>query len=352
MPFLRNAWYVIGFQTEFTEKPIRRQILGEWMAIFRDENGTLCAVEDRCPHRFVPLSMGKVEGSQIRCGYHGLAFSGHDGKCTDRPMDDEGPIPPKLCIKAYPTVEKHLVVWAWMGAKEKADPALIADFGLLDNPNFKSVPGYIHMKANQGLIADNLLDLSHVQFLHPHIASQGDLSQFQNKVETEATAVWSRLYRPSVIPNMFQKKMWGSASERGDSYGDVRFSVPGNIMAYTSVVEEGQPWDSGLMVPSAHLLTPETEYSTHYFWTAGRNALQEDEALDKILHDAVYEVFSTQDGPMIEAQQEAMGESTDFLAHNPVILKPDAAGIRARRMMNKLIREEQAGENLSAVAAE
>ena len=297
--------------------------------------------------------MGKVEGSQIRCGYHGVAFSGHDGSCTDRPMDNDGAMPPKLCIKAYPTVEKHLVVWAWMGAKEKADPALIYDFGLLDHPDFKSVPGYLHMKANQGLIADNLLDLSHVQFLHPAIASQGDISQFQNRVESEnGDTVWSRLYRPSVVPNQFQRKMWGSTSERGDSYGDVRFTVPGNIMAYTAVVEEGEPENSGVMTPSAHLLTPETEYSTHYFWTAGRNRLQDEEALDKILYDAVMEVFTTQDGPMIEAQQRAMGESTDFLSHNPVILKADAAGIRARRMMNKLIREEQAGENLSAVAAE
>ena len=83
--------------------------------------------------------------------------------------------------------------------------------------------------------------------------------------------------------------------------------------------------------------------STMSRWVTGCNAKQDDKKITDMLQTGVAHILSTQDGPMAEAEQAAMADETDFLAHKPLILKADAAGIRARRILRKLIREEQQG---------
>jgi hypothetical protein len=181
-----------------------------------------------------------------------------------------------------------------------------------------------------------------VNYLHPQIASTSHWSEWDNRVVVEGNTVWSRLFRPSQIPGVFQRMLWDSPSERGDGRGDVRWDPPSVLFANTAITEVGADLDStGMHTPSAHFLTPETEHSTHYFWTSGRNVRLDDAKISEMLQQGVASVFGTQDGPMAEAEQAAMGDSTDFLAHKPLILKADAAGIRARRILRRLIREEQ-----------
>jgi vanillate O-demethylase monooxygenase subunit len=355
MPFLKNAWYVAGFTHEVAEKPVSRRICDQLLVLFRKGDGSVAVLEDRCPHRFVPLSAGWVEGDSIRCVYHGLRFDAA-GRCDERPNDD-GPMPPQLCVRSFPTAERYGCVWIWMGDAEAADPATIPDFGFIaDTEKYDHVFGYLNVKANHELISDNLLDLSHVHYLHPQIKPEDGFEKYQNKVEQDGDTIWSKLWKPGYAPGAFQRSLWGSDSPTADGRSDVRWDAPSYLLATTALTEVGQSIEDGALLPNAHLITPETEYSSHYFWVVGRNTRRGDKELSALLEQVVGDVFLTQDGPVIEAQQRAMGEATDFLAQRPVILKADAAGIRARRVLKRLKDREANGgavdEALLETAAE
>ena len=79
--FLRNCWYVAAWAAEVGAAPLARTICGAPVALFRTGSGEAVALEDRCCHRNLPLSMGRVEGEALRCGYHGLLFD-RDGRVT------------------------------------------------------------------------------------------------------------------------------------------------------------------------------------------------------------------------------------------------------------------------------
>lgn len=349
--FLKNSWYVAGPADDFGEALVSRRICDRQIVLYRKGDGTLVALEDRCPHRFVPLSMGTREGDSLRCGYHGLRF-GPDGVCDEKP-GGAAENPSAICVSAFPITERYGYAWMWMGEQDRADPNLIPDFSFIVDPDYKCENGYLMVQGHHELIADNLLDLSHVNYLHPQLASTSHWSEWDNRVEVDGNTVWSRLKRPNQVPGAFQKMMWGSESERGDGRGDVRWDAPSVLFANTAITEVGDDIDTtGLQTPSAHFLTPETATTTHYFWVTGRNKQQDNQQITDALQAGVGQVFSTQDGPMVEAEQRAMGDSVDLLAHKPVILKADAAALRARRILKRLIRDEQAGDAVFAEAAE
>ncbi|EHJ61744.1 aromatic ring-hydroxylating dioxygenase subunit alpha [Novosphingobium pentaromativorans] len=346
--FLKNVWYVAGPSSDFGEDVVSRRICDRPVAFYRKSDGSIAALHDRCPHRFVPLSMGQREDDSLRCGYHGLRF-GPDGVCDDKPAGDQEN-PAKICTQHFAVEERYGYAWIWMGEAENAKPAMIPDFSFITSGEFKCEAGYLKVQGHHELITDNLLDLSHVNYLHPQISGGSHWSEWDNRVEVDGNTVWSRLSRPNQKPGAFQKMLWGSDSERGDGRGDVRWDAPSVLYANTAITEVGADIEtSGFHTPSAHFLTPETATSTHYFWVTGRNMAKDDEKVSAMMEKGVGEVFETQDGPMVEAEQEAMGNSTDFLAHKPLILKADAAGIRARRILRKLIRDEQETEGSTAV---
>ena len=161
--FLRNYWYVAALDDEVRERPLGRTILGEPVVLFRAANGTLHAFEDRCAHRRLPLSMGKVIGDALQCHYHGLRFDG-SGKCVRVPGQEH--IPQNARVRTYPVVERHRWIWIWMGDPALADPAQICDFHWLQDPDWGAKPSYLHVEANWQLVVDNLLDLTHLAFVH------------------------------------------------------------------------------------------------------------------------------------------------------------------------------------------
>ena len=123
--FLRNSWYVAAWNHELIDgRKLPRTILERPIVMYRGESGKVVALDDRCCHRAAPLSMGRIEGDDIRCMYHGMKFD-PSGKCIQIPGQDM--IPPKLGVRSYPVVERYNLIWIWMGETEKADPNLIVD---------------------------------------------------------------------------------------------------------------------------------------------------------------------------------------------------------------------------------
>ncbi|HTR63709.1 MAG TPA: Rieske 2Fe-2S domain-containing protein, partial [Candidatus Binataceae bacterium] len=162
--FVRNCWYMAGWSRDFPrDRPTPATILDEAIVIYRTGTGTPVAMQDRCCHRFAPLSMGRIEGDAVRCMYHGFKFA-PSGKCIEIPGQSK--IPPQACVRTYPIVDRHSGAWVWMGDPALADEALIPNFVGIDDPAWAMKPGRMDYNANYILINDNLLDLSHIPFLH------------------------------------------------------------------------------------------------------------------------------------------------------------------------------------------
>jgi vanillate O-demethylase monooxygenase subunit len=162
--FLRNCWYAAGWSRDFATAALTGvTILNEPVVIYRTRDGEAVALQDRCCHRFAPLSMGRIEGDDLRCMYHGLKFA-PSGKCIEIP--GQAKIPPQACVRNYPIIDRHSIAWIWMGDAARADEALIPNFVGVDDPTWAMKPGRMDYNANYVLINDNLLDLSHLAFLH------------------------------------------------------------------------------------------------------------------------------------------------------------------------------------------
>ena len=336
MPFAKNVWYVAAHAHELEDGMAARTIAGEPVVMFRKESGEVAALEDRCPHRFVPLSMGKRVGDTLQCGYHGLRFDA-TGACAEAPNDEEQRA--RICVRTFVAVERYAMIWLWFGAVEDADPALIPAFDFITDPDYAVARGHSHFKANYQMLADNLLDLSHVHYLHPGVHEGSNFADFTNKVKVDGDTVWSMLWRHHYHIDEKRRAMFAMASTDVEGQGHSRWNAPGNILVDTGYWDHGKSIADGVRSPSAHLLTPETEHSTHYFWLSGRNFELGNEAMTQATAANMRRIFETEDGPMCEAQQLALGESTDFLSQQPIVLRADAAGLAARRVIKRKLRE-------------
>jgi phenylpropionate dioxygenase-like ring-hydroxylating dioxygenase large terminal subunit len=343
MSFLRNTWYVAALDEELGRDMFTRTILGEPVLMYRKQDGEAVAMLDRCAHRFAPLSRGTLIGDNVQCGYHGLQFD-CSGKCVVNPHGD-GKIPAAARVKHFPVVERYGLLWIWMGDNDKADAALIPTYySHFDSPEWKTVRGHSYQDASYLLIADNLLDLSHDQFLHANYHKKDAFLTTPHEVFQEGTAVVSsRKVMNAVASDAFSASL-PDPSMPVDQWKIMRWEAPGYFLLDVGVRPSNDPDGVALRKCNAHILTPATETSTNYFFVNARNYQQDDTRLDAQLREWQRVGFGEQDKPMIEAIQRGMG-SDDLFDLDPVFLSVDGAALRARRQLTKLI---QAQQDLSA----
>ncbi|NIF82693.1 aromatic ring-hydroxylating dioxygenase subunit alpha [Comamonas sp. Tr-654] len=352
--YLRNVWYVAAWDTEVpVGKILARTILGERIAIFRDETGNVSALFDRCPHRFAPLSMGKVVGGCVQCPYHGLEFRG-DGSCNRNPHGN-GQIPKAAQVRSYPMVERWSALWIWMGDPSKADAELIPEFKSLDPEKRWVGKDYLLAKAEYQLETDNILDLSHIEYLHPGTLGSDAVKQSQSEVKQEGDTVYSlRLTRnEQLMPSLAQR--YGIAEEQlVDRWLDTRWNAPAVMELWVGVAPAGSadPRAVGKQVPFAHLFTPETATTAHYWFATSYPKRMGEEGRVRAESDIRYlrEPFEREDLPMLEAQQQSLGDN-DFWSLKPILLPGDAAAVRTRRVLDALIKAEQEAKAAEEVRA-
>ncbi|MCW3838289.1 Rieske 2Fe-2S domain-containing protein [Sphingomonas canadensis] len=344
MSYLRNCWYAAGWSQDIGDKPMARQFLGEHVVLYRTADGTPHALEDRCPHRFAPLSMGTLIDDQIQCPYHGLRF-GTGGECVYNPH--YAALPKAAKVASYPLLERYGMVWIWMGDEPADADKLPADFAFLTAPGFKAVSGYLRVEANYMLVVDNLLDLTHAPYLHPAFAIPGmtveeRLARTTTELERRPERVIARRWRKSCPPNGPTRSLFGFTDPLMDSRSHMHWLPPSLIFFDAGAARLDEAEELGLCLPAMHAITPETERSCHYFFAQGRNMLLDDPVADETLFGILDNAFRNEDEPMIEAQQARMGAETDVLALDPVLLKSDGAPVAARRALAALIAAEQA----------
>jgi phenylpropionate dioxygenase-like ring-hydroxylating dioxygenase large terminal subunit len=335
--YLRNTWYAAAWADEVSaERPFARTLLDEPLVFYRDGAGHPVAFVDRCPHRFAPLSKGKLIGEAIQCPYHGLQF-GSNGRCTHNP---HGSIPPTAKLTGYPLLERYGLIWIWMGDAQSADAEKLPDFSIItDTDKYAVVSGKLTIDANYQLGVDNLLDLSHAQFLHPLLGNPDSSERSRFSTRIEGTTVWALTDMPNEPVTKLFQMMWRSPATVGDRRIHMRWDPPANLLLDVGFTECDRPTSEGPSMPSAHLLTPETERTTHYFWAAARDSLRDDVALSEKIRSGIDGAFRNEDGPMIADCQDRMG-TTDLMSLKPLLLKSDAAAVSARRVLAKLIEQE------------
>lgn len=344
--FVRNAWYVAAWADELAGgKLVHRKILHEPVVLWRKADGSIAAIEDRCSHRFAPLHLGKVlPGDRLQCPYHGLEF-GTDGKCVHNPHGMKN-IPTRAHLKSWPVIEKHHAVWIWMG-DQPADAAKIPDFSVMDNvPELHTTKrDSIVIKSNYQLIIDNLLDLSHTSYLHEGILGNADTVESEINVEQDKDdVVVSRYATNSTPPGMFAQ-FWPGHPARVDKFTRMRWMAPSTLNLISGICEMGAPHMSGTGYHAIHLLTPEDERSTHYFFTAIRFGVKTtDEKLNRELQEKIATMrrfaFLEQDAPVIEAQQHLIETADREL--DPVVLAIDVGPVRYKRVLGKMLEAEGA----------
>jgi vanillate O-demethylase monooxygenase subunit len=343
-PFLRNAWYVAAWSDDIGDgQVVARTIMDEPIALYRRADGSVAAVEDRCPHRFAPLSMGKVVGGdRIQCPYHGLEFDG-SGACVRNPHGAKN-IPPRARVKSYPVLEKHKAVWIWMGA-ESPDEAKVPDFAVLDNvPElYTTKRDSITIRANYQLIIDNLLDLSHTSYLHEGILGNADTVESDINVEQDGEdVVVGRHATNSAPPGMFAQ-FWPDHPARVDKFTKMRWMAPSTLRLITGICKMGASPESGTGYTAIHMLTPQNAKSTLYHFTAVRfGVMTTDDALNRELQGKIAKMrrfaFAEQDAPVIEAQQRVIENAPTPL--DPMILAVDVGPVRYKRILGKMLEAE------------
>ena len=330
--FLRNSWYVAAWDREVTRDLLPRTFLGDPVVLYRKGDGTPVAIEDRCCHRQLPLSMGKLEGDELRCGYHGLKFDA-SGKCIEIP--GQASIPPQARIRSYPLHEKFHWVWIWMGDAALADPALIPNWWWADHAEWAFTrPDRVHLQCNYQLITDNVLDVTHLAYVHATSIGSPSITEFPATVEREERLVrLTRWIRDRPPPPLYQRA--GNFKANVDRWQIVEHIPPCFTVNFGGVQDSARRID--LMALSAP--TPETERTTHYFFGFVRNFGLGDAEIDNICRVDMVKVFN-EDFPVLEAQQR----NRELNLQAPrVDIAVDAAPMAARRMLRAMIERESLG---------
>ncbi|MBS0284919.1 MAG: Rieske 2Fe-2S domain-containing protein [Proteobacteria bacterium] len=338
--FLRDIWYMAAWSDEVGEALFRRRIIGEAILLFRKADGNVTALTDRCSHRFAPLSMGERQGDAVRCPYHGLVFDSA-GACIASPFAST---PPKgAAIRAWPVEERHGAIWLWAGDPRAADPSLIPDFSALDRPCGPPLTGIMPMRAGYEFGTDNLMDLSHIEFVHKgSFAGAGVIFAGQHEIRQEGETLHSDWWMPDVAApphtlGIYPREM------RCDHWLDMRWNAPATMLLEVGATPASAPREQGCTVWQAHVLTPETATTTHYFWATTRAVDHVDPHADAFLRDLMQQAFEGEDKPIIEAAFANL-DGGDFWTQRPVSLGIDAGGTRARRLIETMLRREHERE--------
>lgn len=339
MAYLRNTWYVAAWDQEVAADAIlHRRLLEESVCLFRDSEGTVHALLDRCPHRHAPLHLGTVKGDVLQCRYHGLEFNG-SGECVRNP---QGPPPRAARVRAYPVRELYSFIWIWMGEPDKADPALIPDFAFQEPQDAFVGKGYLHVRTGYLLEIDNILDLSHIEFLHAATLGSGGISKGTYRASRDGNTIWSkRATHAEIMPDELSDAMGVPRQTPVDRWINVRWNAPAQMALFAGAVPTGRAHTEGHETPQAHCFTPETASSTHYWFSIcfPKSLGETGERMAREHLAFIRSPFEQEDLPMLEAQQRNIGD-TDFSEPKPVLLPGDAAAVQARRALEKMMAEE------------
>lgn len=333
--FPKNQWYVIALSKELKQNMIARKVLNIPLIIFRDEHDQVQALEDRCCHRGMPLSCGTLENGRVRCGYHGLLYDG-TGQCVEVPGQDK--IPSKAKVKAYTVVEKQGLVWLWYSFGQEIADIEPPDYPYHDHPDYLYDGDVYHYQAPYQLIHDNLMDLSHLAYVH--LKTIGGNAKIHMNAEMKVTQNDDQVVVKRHMINSEPPPTYSMAypfTGKIDRWQEIDFRVS-HIRIWTGAINAGtdsldNPDRDGFNMRGFHAITPETEDTCHYFWTMSTNPQIDRENIANVVIEQTRLTFD-EDKVVIENQYKNLKQ---FENSEMVGIHIDVGLVRARRMVEQLI---------------
>jgi len=329
---LRDAWFGVALASAVRKRPVARTIDGTPVVLWRDATGKVRAMEDRCAHRRAPLSEGKVVGGVLQCPYHGWCYDACGAVVKIPSLGPGGTPPSRFTVDAYPVVERYGIVWLWWGDPAHADSALLPEIPFLEPDGSPPASGDFHYSAPQELVIENLLDLTHTDFVHGTVFGDPFGGAEEITVDhTDEVIVMRRISRDRRPPQMLKLAMGNP--ERQDIaqtfYSHVRSGVTFGIAWNTP-----PGWGFCLLLCN----TPETPTSTRVT------------AAIRVIGPWVYRTL----GPILSTKivrrqderilkrQTARYRDVDTRADKSV--PADAAGLRYRSLRAALVDRQTAGD--------
>ncbi len=342
--FPKNAWYVAATPDEIGERPLGRRICGEAMVFYRSGDGRPAALEDWCPHRGAPLSLGRVVDGRLVCGYHGLQM-GSDGRTLAMPGQRVRGFP---AIRRFPVVEHAGFVWVWPGEAAQADAAKLPALPWASDPGWAYGGGLYHIACDYRLMVDNLMDLTHETYVHADSIGQREIDEAAPITQVQGDEVVTRRLMHGVQAPPF----WADALRANglpddqpvDRWQVCRFTPPSHVMIEVGVALAGRggpdaPAEARASALVVDFITPETETSIWYFWGMARGFQVQDAALTARIREGQGRIFA-EDREMLERQQ------ANLLAHpgrELLKLNIDAGGVQARKLIDRWLQAERDG---------
>jgi len=334
-PYIRDQWYVIAFSHEVQPgRPFARKCMDEPIMLFRDADGQVAALYDRCPHRAVPLSQGRVVNHAIECAYHGFQFD-RTGRCVLIPTEQR--VPRSVSTRSYPVAEQMQFVWIWMGDPAKADPALVPSYAQLGcdqsaDRRWQFEPYFMmEIKANYSLLFENLLDTSHISFLHIGGIDGGNMATAPYTIGTAGLTVTleRNLARDVAVPGtakLFSMSVGQVFSRRLHS----RSFLPNLHLIRNTIGFPDEPERKPNLRLNIMPITPASHNRLYQFVVIATsypvNVTQD-------MKDQLWSVFS-QDLDALEAIQAGYDELGPDLRE--ISVKADAAAVSARRILARM----------------
>ncbi len=341
--FPKNTWYVACTPDEFADKPLARKICGKNIVFYRDGEGQVVALEDFCPHRGAPLSLGYLEDGKLVCGYHGLKM-GSDGKTDSMPKQDVSRFP---CVKAYPAAERNGFVWIWPGDVDLADESEIPVYEWEDREKWGYGGGLYNIECDYRLMVDNLMDLTHETYVHSSSIGQKEIDEEPVNTElVDGEVVTSRYMENVTAPPFWQMAMRECGLDDKapvDRWQICRFTPPSHVMIEVGVAYAGNGgYDADDKYKASttvvDFITPESDTSIWYFWGMARKWRPQDEELTIKIRDGQGTIFA-EDQEMLELQQANL---LMYPERKLLKLDIDSGGVQARNMIKRVLKKEEA----------
>jgi vanillate O-demethylase monooxygenase subunit len=343
MAFVLNAWYVAAWPHEVTAGALlARTVCNNALVLWRDADGSVNALEDRCPHREMPMSLGILEPRGLRCRYHGLLFD-RSGRCTEIPGQER--ISAGLQIRRYPVVEKYGWIWVWPGDPAQADPARVHELYAHNDRTDVGLEGRVaHFKANYLMLVENLLDLTHEPYLHP--TTLGNAAVFESPPDqfVEDDGVRVERWMLNKIPSPFWAKLVKQATGYDgpcDRWQKIFFRPPSSIYLDVGagmpdgLAQRGDKSHSAWLMNN-HFITPETERSVFDFWSIASSSIAP-QALHDLADYSQATIFA-EDRSALEGAQMVMDREPGRAFYS---IPTDKAGLGARKLVDRMLASEK-----------
>ena len=339
--YLQNAWYVAALSDSVKHELTALTLLGSNVVVYRTSTGLPVVLEDSCPHRKLPLSMGRLIDDQVECGYHGLCFD-TSGSCVKSPTQDR--IPPTAVVRSYPAIDKYGLLWVWMGEGD-ADESFLLSIDNIENSSWHITGGdFLDCNCNYLYLADNLLDPSHVAWVHKDsFASKGTEDTPLEMKESENGLIVSRWIYNCDAPPFYQPLLKFSGKCDRLQHYEVRFpSIAINKSVYYPAGTGGPDCSANehyYEMVSYNFLTPIDANNTRYFWLQQRNTDPQDNSITKSISVGAKQAF-LEDKAILEAVHLGISETKT----RPINLALDAGALRFRTLLQQRMKTESQGK--------